>query len=410
MEYVSLFPVELTASLVGAVAAALAGIDVEEFGRVLLSPSVVAVQNLVLNGARLSVLQQDSTFSPELSQVRKVSVSGNLGHGERSMFMRNLLYKQIQCGRLVQRLHVHFAESGDLDFNLPADEADADLFHVTHPEISFRDLILPEEVERQLRRALLVIKHRGLLANWGIDEIPGLSSGRASLNFVGPSGTGKTFAAQVIAGELSCALIEVDYAGLESKYVGETSKHIKTVFKQAKEQGAILFFDEADSFLGRRIESVEQSYDAAVNNTRSVMLMEMQAHDGFIIFATNLPTNYDPAFRRRILDHIYFPLPDEAARKVILVNHTPRDLPGRDTVDFALIAKESDGLSGGDLANLAYQACVRVLEKYDKDPQIAAVDTRDFQDALKMAREAHRMIPGNLAGITNLRNFRASDE
>jgi hypothetical protein len=139
--------------------------------------------------------------------------------------------------------------------------------------------------------------------DFGLGEIDPYG-GRTAINLYGPPGTGKSFAADAIANELGMGIIRVSYAEIESKYVGETPKNIKAAFQKARETNALLFFDEADSVLGRRLTSVTQSTDHAVNVSRSVMLLELDRFSGVTVFATNLAVNYDPAFVRRILGHI----------------------------------------------------------------------------------------------------------
>lgn len=117
-------------------------------------------------------------------------------------------------------------------------------------------------------------------------------------------------AAHAIAHELNKPLIAVNYAEIESKYVGETSKNITALFNTAKEQDAIIFFDEADAMLSRRVTNMSHATDVSVNQTRSVLLTLMNDHEGLIIFTTNFVSNYDPAFMRRILSHILFDLPN----------------------------------------------------------------------------------------------------
>jgi SpoVK/Ycf46/Vps4 family AAA+-type ATPase len=122
-------------------------------------------------------------------------------------------------------------------------------------------------------------------------------------------------------------IIRANYAEIESKYVGETAKNIKAAFQKAKETGALLFFDEADSILGRRLSNVRQSTDHAVNVSRSVMLLELDQFSGVTVFATNLASNYDTAFIRRILGHIEMPLPDADQRLRLWQVHTPSRMP-----------------------------------------------------------------------------------
>ena len=141
-------------------------------------------------------------------------------------------------------------------------------------------------------------KHRDKIFNeWGLEET--IKSDRAIiLNFYGPAGTGKSLTAEAIAGTLGKKLYSVNYSELESKYVGETPKNIKQVFKRAKDEDAVLVMDEADSFLSKRLSNITQSADYGVNITRSVMLLELEKFDGIVIFTTNLLENYDEAFKR----------------------------------------------------------------------------------------------------------------
>jgi hypothetical protein len=207
----------------------------------------------------------------------------------------------------------------------------------------------------------------------------------------------------------------VDYAQLESKYVGDTSKNIRSVFSDARNLGdCVLFFDEADSFLGRRSEDVRHSYDTAVNSTRAVMLMELQSFQGIVLFATNLIKNYDPAFRRRILDHIEFPLPDAQARACILDAHTPKHIPGRAGLDFARLGELSDSLSGGELANVAYQASLDLLARLDSHTDLPeaelTVSDDDFIAAIRSAQRAREMLPDRIPQAPSFSQVIISDK
>jgi SpoVK/Ycf46/Vps4 family AAA+-type ATPase len=176
----------------------------------------------------------------------------------------------------------------------------------------------------------------------------------------------------------------------------------------------VLFFDEADSFLGRRSEDVRQSYDTAVNSTRAVMLMELQSFQGVVLFATNLIRNYDPAFRRRILDHIEFPLPNAKACARILDSHTPKNIPGRAGLDFARLGELSDSLSGGELANVAYQASLGLLARLDSHNALPEaelmVSDDDFIAAIRNAQRAREMLPDQISRPLSLSQVIVSDK
>lgn len=339
------------------------------------------------------VLRFESLYGPTRTSLRRVSVTGHrdIQHGRE--VVAGLLGEPVTLPRPVADLRV--------DLIRPATaRATAGTSHplyelVERSGLTWADLVVPAELQARLRRNLRAVERRDVLRSWGLDEVPGFA-GRVgvSLNLTGPSGTGKSLAARVVAAELRRPLLVVDYAQLESKYVGDTSKHVAAVFAAAREHGGVLFFDEADSVLGRRTATLQQSYDTALNITRSVLLMELQAFDGLVLFASNLPGNYDPAFRRRILDHIEFPMPDAAARAAILAAHTPVRLPGRSRLDFGTLGAAGGSLSGGELATVAYQACLRTLDRWPD----AAVRQADFVAALDAARAAQRLIPDRSVG------------
>ena len=173
--------------------------------------------------------------------------------------------------------------------------------------------------------------------------------------------------AEGIATYLGRPLIRVDYAEIESKFVGDTPKNIRQLFTQAVAKDAILIFDEADSLLGKRLTSVQQSSDHGVNLTRSVLLTELERHPGLVIFTTNLVSNYDDAFRRRILASIEMPLPDEAMRARIWNGLLSERLPLADDVTMNWLARR-EGLTGADMRDVLLFAAAAVLN--DEQPEL----------------------------------------
>ena len=163
---------------------------------------------------------------------------------------------------------------------------------------------------------------------------------------------------------LEKGIIRANYAEIESKYVGETAKNIKAAFQKARESEALLFFDEADSILGRRLSNVRQSTDHAVNVSRSVMLLELDRFSGVTVFATNLASNYDTAFVRRILGHIEMPLPNTEQRDQLWRYHLPERMPVRlSDADWQELVVQSEGLSGGDILNIVVNAASSALQR-----------------------------------------------
>jgi len=224
------------------------------------------------------------------------------------------------------------------------------------PVYRMENLVLPEDTLEQLCALKARFRCHELVYNdWGLAATD--PAGRhTAFNLYGPPGTGKTMCVEAIAGELGKKLIDVSYAEIESKYVGDTGKNIAAAFSAAREQDAVLFFDEADSILGRRMTSVTQAADQAVNVARAVMLKQLDAFDGIVAFATNLARNFDNAFVRRIPIHIAIPLPDHAGRRKIAERLLPMAVPFGSLVDFDLLASETEGFSGGDLKNVVVNA------------------------------------------------------
>lgn len=219
------------------------------------------------------------------------------------------------------------------------------------PLYSIDRLILPDDTMQSIQHALTLLEEQKLIyETWNLQSIDRAGK-KVALNFYGEPGTGKTLAAEAVANALGKDILVISYAELESKYVGETPKNIKAAFQKASQSGAVLFFDEADSILGKRLTSVRQATDHSVNLTRSTTLMELDRFNGVVIFASNLVQNYDGAFLRRMIAHIEFPLPDVEQRIKIWKAHLPPQLPIQSELNFERVALASERASGGDIKN-----------------------------------------------------------
>jgi AAA+ superfamily predicted ATPase len=222
------------------------------------------------------------------------------------------------------------------------------------PAHGWSDLVLPEDSLTQLRELCgRVAAGPRVLGEWGFGARPATGRGVTAL-FAGPSGTGKTMAAQVVAGELGLALYRIDLAGVVSKYIGETEKNLDRVFTATEGGGTILFFDEADALFGRRSE-VRDSHDRYANLEISYLLQKMEEYEGVAILATNLRQNLDEAFVRRLAFTVHFPFPDEPSRRRLWAGVWPADTPLGPDVDLALLARRFK-LSGGAIRNTALAA------------------------------------------------------
>jgi hypothetical protein len=214
-------------------------------------------------------------------------------------------------------------------------------------------LVLHPEAKADILAGLRAIERRADLDRiWNLSAVQPMQ-GRCILNFYGDPGTGKTRAALGIALRLGRPLYQVDYSAVISKYLGDTAKHIARAFGRAADLGAVLFFDEADSLLSRRVD-MNESCATSINQNRNVLMQCLDRFDGVVIMTTNLFGNYDPALLRRIARHVEFRLPNRAMRRRLFELH----LPNRDRVsaDLGVLAGATRGLSGGDILNVCVNA------------------------------------------------------
>lgn len=229
------------------------------------------------------------------------------------------------------------------------------------PNYTINDLVLEESVLEQFQLCINKVKYYDkLYHDWELSKIDKRPNG-VVINFYGPPGTGKTISAEAIANLFNKNIIEVNYSDIYSELMGKSSKNLQNIFNIAKQEDAVLFFDEADSILSKR-SNHSNSSDQDNNLTKSIMLKLLDSHDGIVIFATNYFDNYDPAFFRRILAHIEFKMPDEDTRKQILFHMLSNKVPGRTSLDFNELSKESNGLTGGEIKNVIIQTLSKVIE------------------------------------------------
>ena len=222
------------------------------------------------------------------------------------------------------------------------------------PVHSWSDLVLPESVLSQLRELLDRVTYRDrVLGTWGFGARLSRGKGVNAL-FSGPSGTGKTMAAEIVAGELGLDLYRVELAGVVSKYIGETERNLDKIFAAAERTDGIVFFDEADALFGKRSE-VHDSHDRYANLEISYLLQRMEEYDGTAILSTNLRANLDQAFVRRLAFSIHFPFPDEDGRRAIWDRVWPEQVPRAADIDLEVLASRF-ALSGGNIRNVALAA------------------------------------------------------
>ncbi|MGH9040350.1 MAG: AAA family ATPase, partial [Acidimicrobiia bacterium] len=219
------------------------------------------------------------------------------------------------------------------------------------PRRGWDEIVLPADQLAQLHELASRYRHRDTVYDqWGFGAVP--SAGLVAL-FSGGPGTGKTMAAEVIAGDLGLDVYKVDLSAVVSKYIGETEKNLEKIFSTAAAGGLVLFFDEADSLFGKRSE-VSDAHDRYANIEVSYLLQRVESYDGLVVLATNFQKNIDAAFLRRVHVAVDFPLPEEDERRAIWERSFPATAPTAD-LDLAFLARQFK-LSGGAIRNATVHA------------------------------------------------------
>jgi AAA+ superfamily predicted ATPase len=215
-----------------------------------------------------------------------------------------------------------------------------------------KDLVVPAELEAELDLAIAWVRHeKQVLDTWGFRNRVTLGRGLTAL-FGGPSGTGKTMAAQVLARELGLDLYRVDLSRVMSKYIGDTEKRLADLFDRA--ESAVLFFDEADALFGKRSE-VKDAHDRWANVEVGYLLQRIEEHDGVTVLASNRVRDMDEAFVRRFHVIVTFPMPAEPDRLRIWQGMFPKRAKRADDIDLPGVARDFE-LSGGEIKNAALAA------------------------------------------------------
>ncbi|HEY4018994.1 MAG TPA: ATP-binding protein [Pseudonocardiaceae bacterium] len=223
------------------------------------------------------------------------------------------------------------------------------------PKVRLDDLVLPEPGRALLREIVDQVAQRTTVyERWGFGHRISRGLGVSAL-FAGPSGTGKTMAAEVLANELNLDLYRIDLSSVVSKYIGETEKNLRTLFDAADTGGAILFFDECDALFGKRSE-VKDAHDRYANIQVNYLLQRVEAFRGLAILATNMRNALDKAFLRRLRFIVEFPFPDATQRAEIWRRAFPSTAPVAE-LDFDRLARLA--VSGGVARNIALNAAFR---------------------------------------------------
>jgi len=228
------------------------------------------------------------------------------------------------------------------------------------PHYTWNDLILPDEKNQHLKEVCNTLKNKHIVYyRWEFDKKLALGKG-INILFTGPSGTGKTMTAEVIASDLGMDLHKVDLSSVVSKYIGETEKNLSRIFEETDSGNTILFFDEADALFGKRSE-VKDAHDRYANIEINYLLQKIEEHESVIILSSNFGTNIDDAFLRRMQFTVEFPFPDKKHRQMIWQKIFPDKAPLSDEINFKFLAKKID-VSGGHIKNIALASAFLAAE------------------------------------------------
>lgn len=250
------------------------------------------------------------------------------------------------------------------------------------PRYTFDQVILPQKVLDQIERAIgvLQVEHK-VFDEWGLRSI--IPTASSALSFYGPPGTGKSMAAEAIAARLGKKILSATYADIESKFHGEGPKMVKAIFMAAERDDAVLFLDESDSLLSKRLTNVSDGSAQAINSMRSQLLISLERFKGIVIFATNLVVNYDKAFLSRLIN-IEFTMPTIEERKKIWWQHLRTDtihVPLAWDVDISALSEVYE-FCGREIKSAVKSACIAAaLNNRDEVAQA------DFIKACDITRE-----------------------
>lgn len=264
------------------------------------------------------------------------------------------------------------------------------------PRRGASDLVLPPLLHEQVLEVAQFFRASARVSDaWGFKRHESGNGGMKAL-FTGDSGTGKTLAAEVIAAELRMPLLKVDLSQVVSKWVGETEKHLESVFREAEDAQAVLFFDEADALFGKRGE-VRHGIDRYANLEVSYLLQKLEDSGGLIILASNLNDNIDVAFTRRFQVVLHFPRPERAERARIWRMAFPTETPLERSMDFEALSKLD--LTGAGIVGAARSAAL--LAAKDGAPEVSESHVIRAI-ARQFRREARLLTPADLGPYARL--------
>jgi hypothetical protein len=264
------------------------------------------------------------------------------------------------------------------------------------PRARFEDLVVADETLQELRGIVTRVRTFDLVRRrWGLGGARQSGLGVTAL-FAGPSGTGKSLGAEVLAGELGVELYTIDLSQVVDKFIGETEKNLDRIFAAAQRVNGVLLFDEADALFGKRT-SVSDAHDRHANVEVAYLLQRMESFDGVAVLATNLAANLDDAFQRRIDVICPFDPPDEEQRRHLWRLHIPAELPRTDDVDLDWLATSME-TTGGVIRNACLQAA-HVAAGEDRPVCMADLVLATVREQRKLSRVVSAEALGEFAHL-----------
>jgi len=275
-------------------------------------------------------------------------------------------------------------------------------FIAQKPKYKLDDVIMNDSELRAVMRAIVIIKEKVLIyEKWGFSSVD--SSTKSILCFHGKSGTGKTMCAHAVADYLGKNIMIGSYAQIESEFVGVGCKNLQTIFKAAQEQDAVLFIDEADTFLSKRLPSSNDS-SKHYNSMSNELFQMLEDYNGCIIFASNHIKDFDNAVISRIIEPVEFILPEKDNRKKILKKLIPPDLPLKnfDDMDLDKLADYTVGFSGRDMRKAVLICCANAVLKYKierkMEDESIFLSYNDLQHGFKEVKDAFEKLKNAVQG------------
>ncbi len=275
------------------------------------------------------------------------------------------------------------------------------LFEIVEPTVAIKDVILDEQVKKELLGAVDLTRAADMMKKWGIKpNLASKSSGSIKILLYGPSGTGKTITAQALAGEVNADLFKVDASNLVSSWVGESTKNVKRVFREFYKYAKIskkkifLFMNEADQLLSAR-GAITQAADKEYNQMQNILLEELENFDGVFLATSNLIDLFDTAWNRRFNIKIKFDVPKYETRLKLWQVHISDKMPLGSDVNFAKLAEYE--LAGGSIANVIYNAARKAALREGAE---RVVTQQDFVESVQNEIKVHLGMKSSRVGFS----------